>query len=123
MKSQQNNIRQIENSTEKTKTETKIPANPNKNSQKPKELTIEQAEKALEDLKLKLNEEMMGVLDEEQAKDQARDEEIEKIQNEKVRDEKEKEHGFDRAKAQKRIQELAEKHEKALKVFKKKNKL
>ena len=77
----------------------------------------------MEDLKLKLNEEMMGVLDEEQAKDQARDEEIEKIQNEKVRDEKEKEHGFDRAKAQKRIQELAEKHEKALKVFKKKNKL
>ena len=90
---------------------------------KTKEMSKAEAEKAYEDLKLRLDEEERRVLDEEQKKEDGRDEELGKIKEEKARKIKEKEHGFERAKAQKRIQDLFEKHEKELKEFRKKNKL
>ena len=64
--------------------------------------------KMLNDLKMKLNNDMLAVLEEEQNKELERDENLEKIQDLEQRKEMEKKFGIDRALAQKRIQELSE---------------
>ena len=68
----------------------------------------EETERIFEDLKITLNEEMMRVLEEEKEKEAKREIEAEDIENETQRDEIDRLHGLDRAKAQKKIQDLAE---------------
>lgn len=62
----------------------------------------------LNELKTRLNNEMLAVLEEEQNKEISRDQTLEGCQDMERRKELEKKFGIDRALAQKRIQELSE---------------
>lgn len=64
--------------------------------------------KILNDLKMRLNNEMLAVLEEEQNKELERDDQLEKMLELEKKNELEKKFGIDRALAQKRIQELSE---------------
>lgn len=97
-----------DNQTEKNPVKKESIKNNSVNLPKPKAfISKEAAEKQLEDLKLKLNDEMKTILDEEEKNEQQRDEELDKVTDEAERIEMEKAHGFERAKAQKRITDLA----------------
>lgn len=92
--------------SETLSTKEKIKKKPVKIDNKPKVLK-EDAEKLLEDLKLRLNSEMMGLLEEEQEKEVLRDKEDLNEISEETRKTKEKRHGVERALAQKRIEDLS----------------
>lgn len=77
-------------------------------TQKPNPLSESEKKKILNDLKTKLNNEMLAVLEEEQNKELERDSILEKTEDIEKKRELEKKFGFDRAMAQKRIQELSE---------------
>lgn len=70
-------------------------------------ISQEEIEKQFEELKEKLNNEMVTVLDEEQNNEAKRDEEFTRGTTEEEKIKLERKFGIERAKAQKRIQELS----------------
>jgi len=82
----------------------------NKTQPQPKNPGVSEAEKQkmLNELKVRLNNEMLAVLEEEQNKELERDGLLETCQDMEKKKEMEKKFGIDRAMAQKRIQDLSE---------------
>jgi hypothetical protein len=79
-----------------------------KNSKEIKPLiSQEEIERQFEELKEKLNNEMVAILDEEQDNENKRDEELIQATTEEEKIRLERKFGIERAKAQKRIQDLS----------------